>query len=97
MGFARKCLGGLKHLATINQLRQERLAYFRELKRTLRPVDTSVEKMERAINRIVSRTRDVPEVGDYQLMVQQLEEMLALLVTLEKLLQAGRAIFSILA
>lgn len=51
-------------MATINQLRIERFAIFRELKRTLRDVDTATQAAERRIERVLSRKRDVPDQGD---------------------------------
>lgn len=51
-------------MATINQMRQERFAIFRELKRKLRPVDTELEYQERKIQQVLDRKRNVPEVSD---------------------------------
>lgn len=84
-------------MATINQLRQERRAYFQELKRQLRPVDSAVEKMQRLNERILGRTRDVPETADWEQMVEELESLLQVLTQLERLLRAGEAIFFILS
>lgn len=83
-------------MATINQLRQERQAYFRELKRVLKPVDTAVEKLQRFNQRILDRKRDIPEVSDYEQAMQELESLLQTLVAVQKLLDTGRAIFSVL-
>lgn len=83
-------------MATINQLRIERLAYYRELKRGLRGVDTQVEDMKRQVDRILSRRRNVPEVADFQTSTRNLKQILDALVQLEKILETGRAIFQIL-
>lgn len=83
-------------MATINQLRIERRAYFAELKKAARTVDTDVEKVQRKINSVLARSRDVPEESDYQTVVDQLEMLLNSLVAMKNLLDSGRAIFSIL-
>ena len=83
-------------MATINQLRIERRAYFQELKRSARSVDSGVEKLQRLVDRVLDRRRDVPESLDWEKAVQELNNLLDLLVALEKIVESGRAIFSIL-
>ena len=82
-------------MATINQLRQERLAFFREIKRATRPVDSAVEQMQRYVQRILDRRRDVPEETEFQELARLLQQIVELLVLLEKVLEAGGAVFNV--
>jgi len=81
-------------LATINQLRQERFAYFRELKRALRSVDTEVEKAERRIETVLNRKRNVPETADWEQVTQVIQTLGETLRALDNILAAGAAIFA---
>lgn len=83
-------------MATINQLRTERLAYFRELKRALRTVDTEVEKAERKIESVLNRKRDVPETVDFEQITQTVEELGKTLIALDNVLSLGAALFGII-
>lgn len=81
-------------MATINQLRTERLAYFRELKRALRSVDTEVEKVERRIESVIQRKRDVPEITDFEHVTQIIQTLGETLMALETILRAGEVLFA---
>jgi len=74
-------------LATINQMRQERFAIFRELKRQLRPVDTELEYQERKIQQVLDRKRNVPEVSDLNDVIEgyvaMMDKQLAYIAALE--------------
>ena len=83
-------------MATINQLRQERLAFFREVKRSLKAVDTAVESAQRYNTRILGRTRDVPETVEYEEMMRLVVLVLEALAALQKLLEVGAPIFNVL-
>lgn len=80
-------------MATINQLRIERRAFFQEFKRALHDLDSGVEKSQRFTNRILARTRDVPEVTEYERLFESLLGLIALVEKIEVVLSAGRAVF----
>ena len=54
---------------TINELIRERKKSLRDLKRSLKAVDSSLEKLERKINQQLSRRIKVPELEDLEQMV----------------------------
>lgn len=83
-------------MATINQLRRERLAFFAELKRALRDVDSAIESNERLINRVLGRRLNVPEQTDYEKFVSGLTATIQAIAALERVVQTGTGIFSIL-
>lgn len=62
---------------TINELARERRAVVSNLRRTLKGVDTQQEKLERYLNRLISRKRKIPELDD----LAQISTMLANLLT----------------
>lgn len=80
-------------MATINQLRTERLAYFRELKRALRAVDTELEKVERRIDQVLNRKRNVPEVNDFESVTQTTQALGEKLRSFDQTLDQGVALF----
>jgi len=80
-------------LATINQLRVERLAYFRELKRGLRTVDTAIEKAQRKVDGVLARKRDVPEVNDFESITEQIQALGEAARALSAILEAGALLF----
>jgi len=82
-------------LATINQLRVERRAYFSELKRSLKPADSAVEKLQRRIQRVLDRTRDLPEERDYAEVVELFRELVGAYAGFESTLEAGTALFGV--
>lgn len=82
-------------MATINQLRQERLAFFRELKRLYRAVDTAQEAVERQIQGVLDRRRNVPEDKDFLETIQLGYNLLRALETYEAQLLEGSYIFNV--
>lgn len=80
-------------MATINQLRVERLAYFRELKRALRPIDSAVEKAQRHVDRVLDRKRNVPETQDWLQFDQIGFELAEALEQMATVAVRGNAIF----
>lgn len=80
-------------MATINQLRTERLAYFRELKRALRSVDSEVEKVERKIDQVLNRKRNVPEVDDFEMVTATTQAMGEKLRQFDNALDQGVTLF----
>lgn len=67
---------------TINQLAQDRKRAFKELKRTLKPVDTTVERIERKIEAVIQRRNKVPEEEDLLEVLNGANEILDLVDTL---------------
>lgn len=53
-------------MASLNQVIRERKIVFRVLKRSLKQVDSELEKAERLINRVLSRKSKVPELADLE-------------------------------
>lgn len=82
-------------MATINQLRIERRAYFAELKRALRPADSAVERLERRIQRVLDRTRDVPEEKDFNDVVQLFQDAIMAYGNFENTLEQGSGLFGV--
>jgi hypothetical protein len=80
-------------LATINQLRTERLAYFRELKRGLRTVDSAIEKAQRKVDSVIARKRDVPEVNDFEQITETIQALGEAARALSAILEAGALLF----
>lgn len=80
-------------MATINQLRTERLAYFRELKRGLRTVDSAIEKAQRKVDGVLARKRDVPEVNDFETITEQIQLLGEAARALSAILEAGALLF----
>lgn len=78
---------------TINQLRTERLAYFRELKRAIRQVDTAQEKLERYAERVIERKKNIPDMGDFQTMNNDFEELGQAVSQLGRSLEGGMGLF----
>lgn len=80
-------------MATINQLRIERRAFFQEFKRGMHDLDSAVEATQRFTNRILARTRDVPEAGEYEKLFEAIVGMVALLQRIQLILESGAVIF----
>lgn len=80
-------------MPTINQLRTERLAYFRELKSRLRPVDTLVQKAERRIERVLERKRDIPSAEDFNAVLQTMFEAMEAIDQFLGVSESGGALF----
>lgn len=51
-------------MATINELRRQRIAAFKDLRAKLRTADSSLEVAERFINSILSRKNKIPTADD---------------------------------
>lgn len=80
-------------MATINQLRIERRAFFQEFKRGVHDLDSGVETIQRFTNRILARTRDVPEVTEYERLFEGLKGLVSIIEKIQLILEAGSAIF----
>lgn len=80
-------------MATINQLRIERRAFFQEFKRGMHDLDSGVEAIQRFTNRILARTRDVPEITEYERLIEATRGLIALIEKIEGILAVGRAVF----
>lgn len=53
-------------MATLASLIKERKGDLRELNKLLRTVDSSLEKTQRKIKRLISRAKKVPEIQDLE-------------------------------
>lgn len=82
-------------MATINQLRVERNAFFRELKRAHRSVDSVGEKLERQVDQILNRKRNVPETNDYLKAVENYRNWIEALEQFERVLDSGGQLFDV--
>lgn len=51
-------------MASINEIARERRLFWKDLKKEMRKIDSYQEKMERKINQVVSRKRDIPSEED---------------------------------
>lgn len=81
---------------TINQIIRERKKSLRDLKRTLRAVDSSLEKQERKINQQISRKIKVPELGDLEAIVEMTREMDDALTVHMRQLDVTRKVYEII-
>lgn len=71
-------------MATINQLRRERIAFYKELKRGVRSLDSAVERLQRHVDSVLDRRRDLPETSDLEQFLYILyQEVSAATVNLE--------------
>lgn len=82
-------------MATINQLRVERLAYYRELKRLHRNVEVAENALDRQIQSILDRRRNVPETDDFQETIQRARNVAEALSQFDQALSQGQSVFNI--
>jgi Sec-independent protein translocase protein TatA len=79
---------------TLNELIRERKKALRELKRSLKTVDTTLEKQERKINQQLSRRIKVPEIEDLETIILMTKELDNALVIHMRQLDATQKIYS---
>jgi hypothetical protein len=80
---------------TINELIRERKKALRDLKRSLKLVDTNLEKSERLINQQLSRRIKVPEVKDLETLAIQTKEIDNALSAHMKQLELTRKVYEV--
>lgn len=80
--------------STINELIRQRKSIFRDLKRSMRTVDTFQESAQRLINRVLSRRRSIPDYNDYIELVGKCRETESAHNDLLKLLEQYAEVFS---
>ena len=71
-------------MLTINQLRSERFKGIKEIKKAVRSIDTAVEQVQRRIERILARKRDVPTERDLSDIVAESTTILEMVRYLDK-------------
>lgn len=62
-------------MANLNALIRERKSLLRQLKANLRKVDSRLEISQRSIDRMLKRKRNVPDMTDYQKMVDDATQL----------------------
>lgn len=62
-------------MASLNEIARERKLFWKDLKKHLRNVDSWQEKMERKINQVLARKRDMPDEEDLADLVGMMQAM----------------------
>ena len=76
-------------MATLNEIVRGRKAYWRELKRLDRSLDTAQERLQRRINAVLTRKRNVPTVDDLSAALSDVVQIESALVALANWLGQG--------
>lgn len=71
-------------MSDINELGQQRRSAVRAIKRALKTVDSSVEKLERLLNRILGRRRLIPRLEEFREMGTMIRNIDGELMTLTR-------------
>lgn len=76
-------------MATLAQISRERKKVFRNLRSQMRTLDTAQEKAQRRIRQVVNRKRQIPEEKDLMEVSKMLNDVLANLNSLYKIIESG--------
>jgi len=80
-------------MGTINQVKRDRVEAFRQLKRTLKAADTSLEVAERFIERVIGRKNKIPTIDDLEKITNQLRTIDETVNTVVKLVGTLTTLF----
>lgn len=76
-------------MANINEVGRQRRAFWREMKRRIRALDTAQERLERTSARILARKRNIPTDSDLAEGLSQAREVENRLLAVAELLADG--------